>query len=263
MMESSANGPDPAVLENADIESSSDAYAQRFAGSSGQWMLAVQENLTRRLLRHYAPGATVLDVGGGHGQLALPLSQAGFTITVLGSDPVCAYRIQDAIDAGQCRFATGNVIDLPFAPKSFDIAMSFRMLTHCGQWPKLVEELCRVARHDVVVDYPSSQSVNCIAPWLFEAKKKYETSTRLWRSFRHEEVVREFERNGFRLAGMRKQFFLPMVIHRMLKCRPASVAAEAVCRATGLTRFGGSPVIARFQRNPDGVPVPGSGSTET
>lgn len=246
---SSASLP-PVDTETADIESSTDAYAQRFAGPTGQWMLSRQESITKALLRHRGAGATVLDVGGGHGQLAIPLSKSGFDVTVLGSTPACAHRIQAAIDTHQCRFRTGNVIDLPFENKSFDIALSFRMLTHCVQWPTLVAELCRVARQDVVIDYPASQSLNCIAPWLFDAKKKFETNTRYWRSFRHDEMIDAFAANGYQLAQMEKQFFLPMVVHRMLKCKPLSAAAEAICRALALTRLGGSPVIARFTVQP-------------
>jgi ubiquinone/menaquinone biosynthesis C-methylase UbiE len=236
--------------ETADIESSTDAYAQRFAGPTGEWMLSRQETITKTLLRHHCPGATVLDVGGGHGQLAIPLGKSGFDVTVLGSTPECAQRLQAAIDANQCRFTTGNVIALPFADNSFDVAISFRLLTHCVQWPVLVTELCRVARTDVVIDYPATQSLNCIAPWLFDAKRKYETNTRFWRSFRHDEMIGTFAANGFELTRMKKQFFLPMVVHRMLKCQPVSAAAEAVCRALMLTRLAGSPVIARFTARP-------------
>lgn len=242
--------PFPVDAETADIESSTDAYAQRFAGPTGQWMLSRQESITKALLRHWGAGTTVLDVGGGHGQLAIPLSKSGFSVTVLGSTPACAHRIQAALDTKQCRFVTGNVIDLPFENKSFDVAISFRMLTHCVQWPTLVAELCRVARQDIVIDYPASQSLNCIAPWLFDAKKKYEANTRCWRSFRHDEIIAAFAANGYQLAGMEKQFFLPMVVHRMLKCKPLSAAAEAMCRGLALTRLGGSPVIARFTAPP-------------
>ena len=62
--------------ETADIETSSDGYAQRFAGAVGAWFLRVQEDATLRLL-HAFPNARILDVGGGHGQLAPPLYAMG------------------------------------------------------------------------------------------------------------------------------------------------------------------------------------------
>ena len=232
--------------ETADIETSTDAYAGRFAGSHGQWMLDVQERLTLDLLPTRPGVATVLDVGGGHGQLAHPLAREGYEVTVVGSDPSCAHRIQSLIDDGRCRFVVGNVIDLPFADRSFDAVICFRLLTHCERWPTLVAELCRVARHAVIVDYPTSQSLNAIAPLFFGAKKKFETNTRTWTLFRHRQVRDAFADHGWELTGRRGQFFLPMVVHRMLKSRPLSAGMEGITRALGLNRLGGTPVIARF-----------------
>ncbi|MEI6564107.1 MAG: methyltransferase domain-containing protein [bacterium] len=234
-------------METADIETSSDGYAARFTGSVGEWMLEMQEAMTVPLLLDRA-GISVLDVGGGHGQLARPLCRRGFAVTVLGSDEVCRARISDLVDNGSCRFATGNLVALPFPDRSFDVVMSFRLLPHCVAWPVLIKELSRVARTTVIVDYPTSQGLNAIAPALFGAKKKMEGNTREWRMFRHAEVESEFAKYGFVPGRRNPQFFLPMVLHRMLKCRRVSVGLEAVCRALGLTRRWGSPVIAAFRK---------------
>lgn len=234
--------------ETADIESSSDAYAQRFAGATGAWMLAVQERLCLGLIGSWGTELEILDVGGGHGQLAIPLTREGHRVTVLGSAPECEHRIRSITETGAATFAVGNVIALPFPDQAFDVVISFRLVTHCGQWEQLIAELCRVARKAVLVDYPTGQSVNAIAPALFEAKKKVEVDTRSWRLFRHEEIRQAFAAQGFQPAGLRKQFFLPMVVHRMLKCQPVSAALEGVCRGLHLTAWAGSPVIAAFKR---------------
>jgi len=241
----STTNPHCPFPETADIHTSSDEYAARFSGSAGQWMLAVQEKITLRMMRGFK-GASVLDVGGGHGQLTLPLCRDGWRVTVLGSDETCRHRIQSAVDAGACQFVVGNVIALPFPDKSFDLVLCFRLLTHCECWPELVRELCRVARQSVIVDYPTGQSLNAIAPALFGAKKKFEKNTRAWALFRHRQLLDEFAKNGFVPAETKKQFFLPMVMHRMLKSRALSAGLEAVCRALGLTRLWGSPVIVRM-----------------
>lgn len=233
--------------ETADIETSSDDYAARFAGSAGAWMLEVQERITLAFLGD-RPDVEVLDVGGGHGQLAVPLCRKGYPVTVLGSDASCRKRIAEVCDAGQCTFQVGNVVDLPFEDRSFEAVISFRMLTHCSRWPALVAELCRVARTTVIVDYPTSQSLNRVAPLLFGAKKSLEGNTRTWRLFRHREVLDEFSKHGFRRKRSRGQFFLPMVLHRVLKCRTLSATLEAVCRGIGLTRLWGSPVIVEMER---------------
>lgn len=243
MSKTDPNCPFP---ETADIHTSTDEYAGRFAGAWGEWMLGVQERLTLELLSDLPKGATVLDVGGGHGQLAYPMVREGFAVTVLGSDESCKHRIESLVEEGKARFLVGSVVALPFADDSFDAVVCFRLLTHCEMWPTLVKELCRVARKVVVVDYPTSQSANAIAPALFGAKKKYEKNTRTWKLFRHKEVAEAFEACGWHRGGIRKQFALPMVLHRMLRSKGVSAAAEAVCRVLGLTRLAGSPVIAKW-----------------
>jgi ubiquinone/menaquinone biosynthesis C-methylase UbiE len=234
-----------AFPETADIETSSDEYANRFAGPTGKWMLGVQEAITVGFLSK-TPGASVLDVGGGHGQLAIPLCNAGFSVTVLASSESCRKRISGIVESGKCAFRVGNIMDMPFEDRSFDAVIAFRMLTHCKAWPGLIKEMCRIAKHSVIADYPTSQSINRIAPMLFKAKKKIEGDTRIWALFRHSEISNEFEKYGFALSRKKAQFFLPMVLHRALKCRPASAGMEALCRAAGLTKPWGSPVIVEM-----------------
>lgn len=242
---------DLTARETADIESSSEDYARRFAGPAGEWMLSVQERLTLSLVEPFGENLSILDVGGGHGQLAVPLCRAGHRVTVLGSAPDCSRRLLPALETGRCRFLVGDVVRPPFPDRSFDLAISFRLLTHCRRWPELVAELCRTARSAVIVDYPTSQSVNRLAPSLFKAKKKVEVNTRPWRLFTHREVREAFRAAGFERRRLKKQFFFPMVLHRMLKRRPLSAALEAAARAAGLTRLAGSPVIACYRPGSD------------
>lgn len=236
-----------AFPETADIHTSADEYAGRFAGKSGAWMLAVQERIALDFLRKTG-AKTVLDVGGGHGQLARPLVRDGYDVTVLGSSAECAHRIRDLVAANRCRFTVGNVVALPYPERSFDAVISFRLVTHCERWPVLIAELCRVARQAVIVDYPTSQSVNSIAPALFGAKKKLEKNTRPWRLFRHDEVLGEFARHGYRVSDQTGQFFFPMVLHRVLKLQPVSAALERLSGALGCNRRWGSPVIVSLTR---------------
>lgn len=237
----------PSFPETADIETSSDDYASRFAGRTGEWMLRVQRDIVMDIIERR--GATsILDVGGGHGQLAAPLCRAGFEVTVLGSSESCRARIAGILENGACRFVVGNVVELPFSDLSFDCAICFRLLTHCGQWPRLIGELCRVARLSVIVDYPTSQSLNIMAPALFGAKKKLEGNTRTWKLFKHREVQDEFLKHGFEPALRTGQFVLPMVLHRALKFPRLSAGIEGLFRIAGISRGWGSPVIVEMIR---------------
>jgi 2-polyprenyl-3-methyl-5-hydroxy-6-metoxy-1,4-benzoquinol methylase len=238
---------DSSFPETADIETSNDDYATRFKGATGAWMLAVQTRLTRDLLAD-TPRGSLLDVGGGHGQLVFPLADDGWDVTVFGSAPSCRLRIASLVDAQRCIFTIGNVVDLPYPDRHFDAVICFRLLTHCERWPQLVRELCRVSRGPVIVDYPTSQSINAIAPAFFAAKKKIERNTRTWKLFKHQEVTKAFTTAGFRISARRKQFALPMVLHRAITCAPLSAGLEAACRVIGLTALLGSPVILRAER---------------
>ena len=233
--------------ETADIETSSDGYAARFAGPTGSWLLSVQERVVLGLLKETS-AKTVLDVGGGHGQLAAPVCRAGYAVTVLGSSDLCRRRIAGLVDSGQCRFQVGNVIRLPFPDCAFDAVLCFRLVTHCNHWPELIAELCRVSAREVIVDYPTTRSLNAIAPLLFGAKKQVEGNTREWRLFGPAELRNEFAKHGYRLEKQVGQFFFPMVLHRMLKCKTLSVVLEGASRAIGLNRLFGSPVIVRMVR---------------
>lgn len=233
--------------ETADIETSNDDYATRFRGAAGAWMLKVQARLAMRLLAP-AKGWRVLDVGGGHAQLTKPLLDAGCSVDVLGSAPSCRHRLEPFLSPGKCDFHVGNVIELPFEDDSFDAVVCFRLFTHCGAWQRLAAELCRVSRGPVVFDYPTSQSINAIAPAFFGAKKRFEKNTRTWTLFRHSQLREAFEACGWRITSRKAQFWMPMVVHRALKCAPLSAFLEGVGRCVGLTALAGSPVIARAEK---------------
>ena len=248
--DATANGAGPAGApprETADIETSSADYAARFAGPAGEWMLSVQSRIVTGWMAA-TPGASVLDVGGGHGQLATPLADAGHSVTVLGSDEACADGIAAEIGAGRIRFAAGDLLALPFPDRSFDTVVSIRLLPHCARWPALVAELCRVARRSAIVDYPALYSVNLLSGALFGAKKRIEKNTRPFTLFRHAGVAAEFVRHGFRIHRRRAEFFLPMVLHRVLRRPGLSAALEGLCRGLGLTALAGSPVLVEARR---------------
>lgn len=237
-----------AEREDADVETSSEAYARRFAGPVGAFFLETQARTSLDLLKPF-PGASILDVGGGHGQLTGPLADAGHPLTVLGSAPGCVARVKTWVDSGRARFESGDLLALPFPDRAFDVALSYRLLPHVARWPQLVAELCRVARRAVIVDYPTTRSVNVASDPLFGVKKGVEGDTRPFRVFHDAELEAAFAGHGFRPSGRQPQFFFPMALHRALALRALSRALEGAARALGLVRAFGSPVILRLERH--------------
>jgi SAM-dependent methyltransferase len=234
--------------EDADIHSASDEYAARFGGSAGRWFLSVQAKAIQSLLG--GPSLTsesVLDVGGGHAQVAPVFRALGYSVTILASHPDGLTQARRVPHDPKLVLATGNLIALPFEDKKFDLVSSFRLLPHCNAWPTLIQELCRVARTRVLVDYPVDQGFNRLS-FLFGAKKKFEGNTRPYLSFRNEELMEHFDRAGFRCVGFKRQFFFPMVLHRFIKWGALSEIFEALPRVLGATKVIGSPVVALFER---------------
>ena len=238
--------------EDADVESSSELYARRFAGPVGLWFLQLQARLTLESLHGLPPGATVLDVGGGHAQLAPPLVEAGYQVTVVGSHPACGLRLAPLTSAGRCRFDVADLLALPYSDGAFDAVVCYRLLAHSIDWRRLVSELCRTARHRVVVDYPARRSVNVASEALFRIKNSIERgSTRPFALYGRAEVARAFTAAGFQVTEERPQFLLPMALYRLGGSAGLARAAEGLARSVGLTGLLGSPVIARADRRPD------------
>ena len=234
--------------QKADIETSSEDYAKRFSGKVGEYFLAVQSVITLELLKKWS-NAKVLDVGGGHAQLAVPLVGKGFDVTVAGSDDSCRKRLDKLLPQTEFQFYSCNLLKLPFDNKSFDVVACFRLLTHEENWKLQISELCRVAKYAVIVDYPDIRSFNIFYDLLFSMKKKFEGNTRTYRNFSRKEIIEEFRKNNFGKVTIKPEFFLPMVVHRGIKKVPVLKSIENLFAIFGFTKLFGSPVILRAEAN--------------
>ena len=234
--------------EDADIDTSSEDYARRFTGAVGRWFVETQGRMTLEVLSGLPMGASILDVGGGHAQLAPPLIEAGYELTVVGSDPICSARLQPWLSTGRCRFEVADLLALRFPDASFDAVVCFRLLPHSVSWKDLIRELCRVARRSVVVDYPSVRSANIVSSQFFTMKRGIELNTRRFITFSPHHIHAAFAECGFVVRAEDAQFLVPMVLHRLANSALLSRAIEVPGRMLGLTRWFGSPVIARADR---------------
>lgn len=248
MTSSPVAGEPAGVREVADLETSSDDYAHRFAGPVGEWFLDIQSRTIATLLRDLPPGARVLDVGGGHGQVAPVLAAAGFRVTVAGSATGCAARLRPWLMAGRGRFVTGDLLELPFPDRAFDAVVCIRLLPHSVDVDRLLTELCRVAARRVVIDYPSHRSVNLVARRMFGLKMRVEGNTRPFVVFAPGEVRRRLATRGFVVTAQRPQFMFPMALHRLTNSAGLTRVLEAPWGVLGLRRAFGSPVIVRADR---------------
>ena len=232
--------------ETPDIETASDAYAGRFAGPVGTFFLEWQARTTLELISRW-PGATVLDVGGGHSQTALPLVRRGFKVTVTGSSESCRSRLDRVLRPSEFEFVRCDLLSLPFRDRQFDVVVAFRLLPHVNRWQALIGEMCRVASRAVILDYPDRRSFNLVQSAFFAWKKAIEKNTRTFQCFTRRQLFDEFARRGFDRSTVKPEFFFPMVLHRAMGAVRISRLMESAANALGITRMLGSPVILRAE----------------
>ncbi len=233
--------------DTPDIETSTDAYAGRFAGPTGTWLLDEQWDAVWDMLKD-CPGNRILEVGGGHAQLTGALLEHGYDVTAIGSVVSCANRIKPFLQNDRCRFNVGSLTNLPYADDAFDIVIAIRLMAHMDHWQDMLREAARVARHAVILDYPSVYSVNRLEHMLFKFKKMIEGNTRPYRCFTTNDIDRTCRPYNLAYADRRRQFFLPMVLHRMIKMPGLSAFMENCCRGVGLTYLLGSPIVLKLAR---------------
>jgi ubiquinone/menaquinone biosynthesis C-methylase UbiE len=236
-----------AVRETPDIETSSENYARRFSGPAGEYLLLQQQKALLRVLGK-AVFKSVLDVGGGHGQLAPIFIERGCKVTILSSDLVCYKKMEKVAKKSNINLVAGDLINLPFPDNSFDLVISVRLISHISDWKKLIAEFCRVSKKSVILDYPELKSLNCLTPLLFKVKKKIEGNTRTYHSFSKNMLDAEFNYHDYMISRRECQFFLPMFLHRFFNSPQFMQKTEEYCKKIGLTNSFGSPAIIRADK---------------
>jgi 2-polyprenyl-3-methyl-5-hydroxy-6-metoxy-1,4-benzoquinol methylase len=221
----------------------------RFGGPIGALLAETQE----RVLAEFAgplEGRAVLDVGTGTGRAALALAARGGIITGVDASPE---MLRVARERARARglvatFTPGDAHALPFEARSFDVAVCLRVLMHTPDWARCVGELCRIARHRVVLDHPALLSAAALESIGRRAAAALGAHVEAYRVLPERAVRRELARHGFRVAAVHRQFVLPIALHRRLGSRTASQRIEAGLARAGLLRLLGSPVTVMAER---------------
>ena len=137
---------------------------------------------------------------------------------------------------------------LPLADRSVDAAVSLRVLMHTVDWRQCVAELCRVARWRVVVDFPAFGSLAALESGVRGIRHRLGHSVEAYRVLAERDVRAAFAVHGFRVVLVRRQFVLPINLHKRLGSLRATRAVEGVLAAVGLLRLCGSPVTMVAER---------------
>lgn len=237
-----------------DLVSSSDQYALRFSSPAGRYLLDRQALGVRRLIA--LTGASrmrVLDVGGGHMQLAPLFASMGHCVVVHGSSAEALGRVKEytVYNAPALEMRVGGFFPLPATDEEFDMVISIRMLGHVGRWQELLREQCRASRRFVAVEFANAGGFQRLSRSMFRFKRLIEGDTRHFTTYAISDVVRELAKNGFHLVALDRQLVLPIVFHRILQRPGVSRSLETLLERAGLRRRIGSPVILLAARAPD------------
>lgn len=233
----------------ADPSTASTFDDRRFGGPIGSLVAGSQARVLERFIGRVRD-RRVLDVGTGTGRAALLLASAGAEVTAVDASEAMLQiaRARAAEEGIGVTFLHGDAHALGFPDRSFDVAISLRVLMHTPEWRRCIGELCRVARELVLVDYPSARSVALVESAARRAAHAAGVRTEPYRVFTDRAIAGAFARHGFRVRSMHRQFVLPIALHKAVGSPRLTTAIESALERVGLLAAFGSPVSIVAER---------------
>lgn len=118
-----------------------DAWAKTYDATRG-----ASPSVLRPLLESLGPphARSLLDIGGGTGNYARALGDAGFSVTLCDFSPGMAAQAAAKLDRAPVSVADGQ--HLPFRGDAFNCAASIKVLNHIPDWRLMLREARRVIR---------------------------------------------------------------------------------------------------------------------
>lgn len=223
--------------------------ALRFSGDVGRFLLEEQAGLLREALTP-SPARHILDVGTGTGRAAIGLARDGARVLGLdaSAEMLGVARARAASAGVDVPFAVADAHALPLPDGAVDAAVSLRVIMHAIDWRQCVAELCRVSRWRVVVDFPSARSVAAIESAWRRRQLGRGRKVEAYRVLAERDVAAVFRAHGLRVVDVRRQFVLPIALHKKIDRFAITRACERGLAAVGALRLLGSPVTMVAER---------------
>jgi len=234
----------------ADSANAQSFDARRFGGPIGDLVARGQADVLADMLGP-VQGRRIIDVGTGTGRGAFLLAAAGAHVTGIdASEQMLALAKQRALDthATGADFQVGDAHEIQFGDRSFDVAVSLRVLMHTPRWRQCIGELCRVSSHGVVLDYPSATSSALIESVVRKVLHPLGLASEPYRVFLAGPIRRELASHGFRVTSVHRQFVLPIAVHKAIGSRRFTEVSERWLARLRLLRLVGSPITVYAER---------------
>ncbi len=233
----------------ADPATASSFDDRRFGGPIGDLVASTQA----RVLANFVGRITdrpILDVGAGTGRASLLFARGGARVTALDAseEMLAVARRRADNEAARITFVQGDAHALQFPDRSFDVAVSLRLLMHAPDWRRCVAELCRVADQLVILDYPSVRSPALIESLVRKALAGMGARTEPYRVLSDGAVSRALDANGFRIRSIHRQFVLPIALHKAVGSARFTRRSERLLDRAGLLDIFGTPVTIVAER---------------
>src|SRR5262249_46163969 len=222
---------------------------KRFGGPIGELVAVTQARALANMIGRIHERDN-LHAGTGTGRARRSRARGGAHVTAVdASEEMLAVARQRAAEQKvRVRFKRGDVHALAFPDREFDVVVCLRLLMHAPDWQQSVAELCRVAERLVIVDYPSARSVAAIEVAWRGLTHALGRATEPYRALTQRAVAEAFDRNGFRIRSVHRQFVLPIALHKAIGSRRFTVWSEDKLDRAGLLKPFGSPVTLVAER---------------
>lgn len=222
---------------------------ERYGGAFGQYLHDLELSTFLSLMG--SSYKNVLDVGAGTGKLCIPLSLKSERVVAVDFS---TEMINVAIRKAEKRNIKLNMIvcdaqRLCFKDKTFDCVISSRLLMHLSDWRAGIRELSRVSKEALIFDLPSFVSFAGIDSLFKIFKKLIKAKGQTYNTFFIKDVASELQSHNFKIIKLRRQFSIPIYVHRRLNNPGISKKIEKFIGKFGISRLVGSTVVIKAVRN--------------
>jgi len=223
----------------------------RYGGSFGQYLENLEVGTYLSMMN--PKSEVILDLGAGTGKLSIPLILKSKKVLTVDSS-VHMLRVA-RLKSHKLNIEIITVISdahcLSFKDRTFDCVVSSRLLMHLIDWKKGIKEICRVSRKELVIDFPSNFSFASLDILFKRIKRIFLPETQVYNNFSIGDITEEIKKNGFQVVQTRKEFFMPLTLHRLFNHPKISNKIEKLFRNFYITGLFGNPVTIKAIRKND------------